>query len=248
MFSVICVYNNKKILEECLLKSLGSQTAKYELITIDNAGNDAFRSAVSALNHGAAKATAKYLMFLHQDIDLLSNKWLEETERILDSLPNLGIAGVAGRIVDNKFTISNIKHGIPPKLAGGIQIDSPTKVQTVDECLAIIPNSVFKKLQFDEAVCDDWHLYVTDYCLSVKKLGFDVFVIPMTLYHVSPGYSFSGKYYSTLKKVLEKHKKDYKLICAPYGKWSPFYPLVLQRILWVIRLGIRYLWRKSGLK
>lgn len=243
MFSVICVYNNKKAFEDYLLKSLSGQTAKYELIAIDNTTGQ-FKSAASALNHGAAKAASKYLMFVHQDIDLASNTWLADAEKTLDSLTNLGVAGVAGRVAGKFGTITNIQDGSPPKLAGDFQIDSPAKVQTVDECLAIIPKAVFEKLRFDEAACDDWHLYVTDYCLSARKLGLDVLVIPTTLYHASSGASFSGKYYETLRKVLQKYGKDYKIICAPYGRWSPGYPLLLQRVLLLARLGLRSLLRR----
>ena len=36
MISIVCVYNDKKILENYLLKSLRKQSSKYELITLDN--------------------------------------------------------------------------------------------------------------------------------------------------------------------------------------------------------------------
>lgn len=60
--------------------------------------------------------------------------------------------------------MTNIKHGNPPALAGNIQIERPEKVQTLDECLVIIVKKTFDKLQFDELVCDDWHLYAVNYC------------------------------------------------------------------------------------
>jgi hypothetical protein len=50
MISVICVYNNKKILDEWLIKSLQNQTAKFELITIDNSRGD-FKSAADAIEN-----------------------------------------------------------------------------------------------------------------------------------------------------------------------------------------------------
>lgn len=247
MFSVICVYNNKKALEDYLLKSINTQTARFELIAIDNTDNK-FKSAASALNYGAGKATSKYLVFVHQDIVFSSNRWLADAEKILNSLPNLGVAGVAGRNTDRFETITNIKDDTNKKSSWNFHIDSPVKVQTVDECLTIIPKSVFDKLQFDKTTCDDWHLYVADYCLSIKKLGLNIFVIPSSLYHVSSGGSFSKKYFDSLRKVLKKHKKDYNLICTPYGRWSPYYPIVLQRVMVIIKFGIRSIWRRSGLK
>jgi hypothetical protein len=218
MMSVVCVYNNKKILKDNLLESLGNQTIPFELITIDNTERK-YKSAAEALNYGGIRAIGKYLMFIHQDVDLSSDTWLEDAETLLDSLSNLGIAGVAGK-KNGKFVISNIEHGYPPSLAGSIQFSAPTKAQTLDECLVIIPRSIFGMLKFDQVTCDDWHLYAVDYCLSVKRLGFDVYLIPFYIYHGSKGYSFSERYYITLEKLIEKHKKHFDMIYTTMGDWS----------------------------
>ncbi len=235
MISIICVYNNKNILENYLLKSLKNQTVKFEFIGIDNTKGQ-FKSAAEALNYGGGQAKGEYLMFVHQDVDLSSNTWLEEVKKILDKLSNLGIAGIAGKSEDEGEVITNIKHDNPPRLAGKIQIKKPTKVQTVDECLMIIPKSVFNKLRFDEDTCDNWHLYAVDYCLSVKRLGFDSYVMPIFVYHKSSGYSMSEKYFVTLKKVLKKHKSCYNKIYTTMGDWSTRYPLNIKIIyLWIRR-------------
>ena len=63
--SLICVYNQKDILEKCLLKGLKIQTIKPELILLDNTNND-YTSAVEALQLGAKKASGDYLIFIHQ--------------------------------------------------------------------------------------------------------------------------------------------------------------------------------------
>lgn len=227
MISIICVFNNNDVLKRNLLKSLELQTTNYDLILMDNTKGK-FKSAAEALNYGGKKAKGKYLMFIHQDYELDLNVWLEETEKILDNL-NFGIAGVAGKYDRN--CISNIKTGVPPVLAGPIQIKEPKKVQTLDECLIIVPKKIFEKIQFDEGTCENWHLYATDYCLTVKKAGYDAYVLPAGGYHVSPGYSFSEEeYYLTLKKLIKKHKNDHKWIYTTTGTWITFCPLFLQII------------------
>ncbi|MDO5836487.1 MAG: glycosyltransferase [Methanobacterium sp.] len=170
MFSIVCVYNDGEILRKYLKKSLNFQTVPYELILVDNTENE-FASAAKALNHGASKATGEYLMFIHQDVDLKSETWIEDTLKKLKLMPDLGIAGVAGKSEDRKGIISNVKQGSPPKLAGINQITESTRVQTLDECLLIIPKIVYQELKFDEDTCTGWHLYGVDYCLSVKKKG-----------------------------------------------------------------------------
>lgn len=255
MNSIVCVYNNEKILNAYLLKSLKNQTVNYELILIDNTGGK-FKSAAEALNRGGKQAKGEYIMFVHQDVDLCSSTWLEDAERWLDSIPNLGIAGVAG-MKAKKGVMTLIEHGEPPRWAGSILIKKPEKVQTLDECLVIIPKSVFKSLQFDEKICDDWHLYAVDYCLSVKRMGYDVYVIPMYVYHLSPGIKPKNKlqivldlgpfpkgYYLTMKKLLQKHKGNYKRIYATGGGWNTLYPLIFQRILPLVKAGLIYPFRK----
>jgi hypothetical protein len=221
-------------------------------MAIDNT-KGAFKSAASALNHGAGQAKGKYLTFVHQDIDLASDKWLSDAEKTLDALPNLGAAGVAG-VSEDRNTISNIEHGIQRNRPRGVvQIDKPTKVQTLDECLFVTPREVFDKIKFDEATCNDWHLYAVDYCLNIKQLGLDAFVIPAYVYHKSAGYSLSDKYYLGLAKVLNKHKAQYKKIYTTCGIWDSRRPIFLQKLYRSLKsiigkTGIRYIWRKSGLR
>ncbi len=225
MISIICTFNNKKILDDYLLNSLKYQTMDYELILIDNTTGK-FKSAAEALNYGGEKAKGTYLMFIHQDFEFELNG-LNELEKDLKFLLNLGVAGVAGKY--DYYLISKIKTGVPPVLPGHVPFEDPLKVQTLDECLIIIPQKVFQRIKFDETTCDNWHLYATDYCLSVKEAGLDAYVIPMGGYHVSPGYSFSGKeYYSTLEKLVKKHKASHKWIYTTTGSWSTVYPLFLQ--------------------
>jgi hypothetical protein len=228
MISVICVFNDKATLDNYLSKSLSTQTAVHEFIPVDNVKHE-FSSAAKALNAGARKATGKYLMFAHQDVRVTSERWLEDAERVLDSLPKLGVAGVAGKPVGWVGCITNIEHMDPPVPAGPIHADKPMVVQTLDECLAVIPSELFKVLQFDEVTCDDWHLYVVDYCLSAKLRGLESYVVPLHAYHRYTGGPTTEQYYETLKKVVKKHGRSFGRIFTTCGDWNTKYPLWLQR-------------------
>ncbi len=217
MISIICVYNDKHVLEEYLLKGLNLQTKRFELILIDNT-KGVFKSAAQALNQGAQKAKGEYILFAHQDIIFESSSWLNDAETYMCSLPQLGIAGIAGKR-NVQHLITNITQGNPPRSAGNYKIDVPMRTQTLDECLAIIPRSIFNMQKFDENVCDDWHLYVVDYCLSVNKLGHNAYILPLYAYHKSIG-RITPSYYSTLKKLAKKHKKEYNWIYTTMGVWN----------------------------
>jgi Glycosyltransferase like family len=263
MISVICVYNNEQIFRSCLLKSLSEQKTDCEIIAIDNTKNQ-FKSAAEALNWGGARAVGDYLVFAHQDIDLCSDSWFDNTEELLESLPHLGIAGVVGVrkrdatllerirniIYQRRDVRSVITHG-PQKEPVGTPIQLPEPVQTLDECLVIIPKSMFNVSQFDDVTCDNWHLYAVDYCLSIKTRGFGVYVLPKHLQHQSKGLAgksslqvltslgeYSEDYYLTLKRILKKHKNRYKWIHTSCGSWSVTYPFTLQRACQAFRFVV----------
>lgn len=228
MISVICVYNNKEILENFLLKSLDEQNYDYQLILVDNSSNK-FESAAQALNYGANKAKHSYLMFIHQDILITDDNWLEELENSLNSLDKLGVAGVAGKIPKYQSVVTNITQGIPPHPVSPCQITEPKQAQTVDECLFIIPKSVYNEIQFDEDTCHDWHLYGVDLCLEAKELDYNVYILPLSVYHRSPGHSMSSEYDITLQKLLKKHRKYFRIISTTMGEWTTFYSLDKQK-------------------
>ena len=250
MISVVCVYNNKKIFNNFLLKSLNNQTADFELIGIDNTSNK-FKSAAEALNYGGKKATNKYIMFAHQDVSVLHKTWLKDIEKLLDSISNLGIAGVAGMSESGSSNPergrNKITHGMPSEVwSWGNQIQKPEPVQTLDECLVIVPKSTFDVLEFDEKTCNGWHLYVVDYCLSAKERGFGVYALPVDLYHLSSAVSkkkfpsligpLPDEYYSTLDSLIKKHRNKFKRIYTTCGDWSTSYPSILQRSYYLQRL------------
>ncbi len=244
MISVICVYNDERKLHTYALKHLATQNTVFELIVIDNT-QKRFTSAAEALNFGGRKASGDYLMFMHQDVDLCSGLWLEGLEELLNSLPHLGVAGVAG-MSDHGSTFSercrNVIFQGPQRKRWGNPLHNAESVQTLDECLIIIPAAVFKEMPFDGATCSDWHLYAVDYCLSARERGEGVFVIPKCIYHRSTGEPdrtaftvltslgvLPDQYYRTLENIIRKHKDEYEWIHTSNGSWSTKRPLKVQR-------------------
>jgi hypothetical protein len=240
VISIVCIYNNKEILQSYLLEGLKTQTSAYDLILIDNTAQQ-FKSAAEGLNHGGRRAKGDYIMFVHQDVVLESDS-LRRIQMILDALPDLGIAGAAGCIENVNGVVSNMSHGTPPVPVGNIAVTAPTRVQTLDECLIVVPKNAFSKSKFDEKTCDGWHLYAVDYSLSVKAYGLDAYVVPMTIYHKSSGLrptfflSFLSPgpvqrdYYNILSKVLSKHRHQYRLVFTTCGTWNTRSPLFPQRM------------------
>jgi GT2 family glycosyltransferase len=223
MFSIVVVYNNETALNEILLRSLRRQTVKYDLIALDNV-KEGYRSAAEALNYAGGKAAGKYIMFVHQDVELGSDAWLEDVERVLEDTPDIGIAGVAGMSGKGTNGIGRrgfIRRGFISDCGNiwGQPLDKIEEVQTLDECLLIVPKSVFGKMKFDAKTFDGWHCYGVDYCLSVRRMALKAYVVPAFIYHRSQRRNVREllKYH---KRLYEKYRNDYRRIYTTCGQIS----------------------------
>jgi hypothetical protein len=177
-FSVICCYNNPKLLRTNLQKSLEAQNTQFEFIPVANT-DDRFDSIPKALNYGARRASGDYLMFVHQDVFLCGGDWVKRAQRLVESIENCGVAGVSGVTAQGGFKGRIYDRG----LIWGRPISSPEEVQTLDEQLFIISRHLFKTLELDEGF--RYHSYLADYCLRVLKRGLKVYVLPLTVEHNS---------------------------------------------------------------
>jgi hypothetical protein len=225
MISVVCIFNDEKAAKENLLKSLEGQTAKYQLILVDNTKGQ-FKSAPEALNYGGNRAKGDYIMFAHQDISLFSIYWLEDVEKMLRDLPDLGIAGCAG------VGFSGERRGFIKDRAAlyGKPFKSSEAVQVLDECALIIPKNIYNKFKFDK-ILKGWHRYGADYCLSVARSGLKAYVIPAFVFHNSV--------MSNLKELFmaewfiwRKHKKYFQVAWSMTGRLG--YRLILRLFIYEV--------------
>jgi hypothetical protein len=241
MISVISVINNETIAREFLLRGLSRQDSKFELLLVDNK-TSTYKSASQAYNLAGIKAKGDYLMFVHQDVLLLSRNWLKKAEEWLSTRSRVGLAGVAGMMKPKfanqievcaryyllaelgklyvwyqRYGRGNVLHGFETETAlpwGGRFISNVASVQTVDELVLIVPTRVFESVRFDEVVCDYWHFYGVDFALTASQKGYEVCVLPCSVLHHS--HTSIAIRASNLRKVIKKHKQE-KIINSTYG-------------------------------
>lgn len=209
MISIVAVYNNEQILKENLLKSLQNQSSKYELILIDNT-QKAFTSASRALNYGGGSAKGDFILFVHQDVQLIGDGWLEDCKRMLRKVPEKAIFGSAG--VTNTGRLVNT--GIDAIFLNPRHLLE--EVQSLNEQLLIVPKALFQEFKFDEAF-DDWHCYVVDYCLSLKKQGVNSLVLNLPIFHNSPRINRGSNLKREQLKLWRKHGKDFGICFTADG-------------------------------
>lgn len=200
--SLICVYNNEDILNQHLLKSVQVQTVQPELILLDNRKNK-FMSAAQALNEGAMKATGDFLVFVHQDIELLQKNDLGKLLTLLHSNEDT-VFGSAGIKFKQKGVFSNMLHGKEKIRAGANRISDLCYVDTLDECFIGCSKALFEKIRFDETLCNGWDLYGVDFCYQAKLKKKRIAVVPFKLWHVSPG-NPKHAFYDCARRMSKKY-------------------------------------------
>lgn len=241
MISVIIVYNDLSQFERMLWASLNRQHWPFELIALDNRKRR-FSSAANALNVGGRQAHGDFLFFVHQDVRFESEGWLEDAERYLQRLPDLGIAGVAGARGSNndsrRIVVTNIEHCEPPRPAGHRRLRETEVVDTVDECAFFLPKHVFERFGFDERTCNHWHLYAVDLSLTLYESGLRAYALPLPLYHRSKGSivrfmgfaNYEPAYFRALRKVIRKHRARFDRLNTTCGSWETRKSVLLQQI------------------
>ncbi len=215
--SVICAYNNREKLDRYLISSLNSQDSPFELLAIDNTLGR-YPSAAEILNETARKARYGHLMFVHQDVMLLSDTWLTDAQRSLRHLRNPGAAGVAG--ISWRGLAASVLHGNPPFRAVLKKLRKPVPVQTLDGCLMIVPTEVFQKIAFAESAVSGWYLYTANYCLDLIRAGYLIYVLPYPIYHESTGPSDQNVYEKARQNLIERHRDHIQVIYTTVGTWK----------------------------
>lgn len=179
--SIVCVFNNPEVLQECLDRSIRAYSGSLEIqyIPVDNT-NRTFSSAGSALNHGTRQARHELVAFAHQDVYLHS----------LDRLAAVGLqllSGGWGLLGANGVTTQGQSIG---RLRDRVQLigkeaNTPVEVDSVDEVLFMAS----RDLMLSEPLSEDpklaWHAYAVELSLRLRTLHRRVGAVDMAITHNS---------------------------------------------------------------
>lgn len=209
MITVVTCITNPTHYMWWLGKSLMEEQDEFKLIKapIELSLHDAYNWAIDRVD-------TKYIAFIHADVGLLEDgRWFSKVEKICDSLPNLGVAGVIGRgfngehygamyaRVDNprmKCIFKGRKY-VGAQVYG--EITESKIAQTVDHMIMIVPTEVAKRQKFDPQFTD--HCGAEDFCLAIAKLGLKVYVIPCGAWHKP---YWKRRYYPDGKPIIGQGK------------------------------------------
>lgn len=221
---IICNYNPKRI--EPLEKNIGSKIGLdfFELIVIDNSSNS--KSIFEAYNEGACIAKFEKLLFLHDDVEFLT----QDFGKILleMNLPHLGVLGIAGSILKTKtpspwwisnyhslpkgilyqYNIQHYGNSQPQKVELGFEGEGKIKeVLFVDGVFMYTTKNNWKEYPFDSTTFNSFHFYDLDYSLGMHEIGKTNYVSnKILLQHFSSG-SLNNEWVKSSKSFANKWPK-----------------------------------------
>lgn len=215
--TIITVWNKEDVFRRFQASLETQKGVEYTLLGVDNSQNR-YSSARQAFHDQKNRVETEYVAFMHQDILFSDENALADIVSQVQKLTNLGIAGVAGCPEGKRWRLlSSIVHG-PDAAAAGEHVDAPQRVQTVDECLFIMPTEVFQKHPFSEKT--GWHMYAVEQCLNLLKAGYQNYVVPARLWHLSNGNSLDHTYLYTLEELIGEVSTDTDYLNTTVKQWK----------------------------
>ena len=201
---VVVVFNEPDTLEEVFLRSRGLDRAT--VVLIDNRAQGL--GLPTLFNRHKRQSTATWLVFCHQDFVVFDADWIARIAR----LPPSACYGPIGRdtlrwrgqIIQTDGSLL----GEPAPMA---------EVLGVDEVCLVVPRDVYTRVDFDEAFRFD--LYVHDYCLAARRLGYPTRIVDLHCQHRSKslaGDQVSARYLDAKRRFIDKHAAVTPLVTSTF--------------------------------
>ena len=220
--TIICCYNDLAMLNAFVIKSLEKQSEKYNLLLIE-AAKYGFKSAAEAYNSVLDNPSkfgfkiSEHLLFMHQDIFLCEDDFLMNINAVLENHPN-DVIGLAGKNNDGRV-YSNLRYKSNNDFITSTQITDITECISLDECCFAMTYSLWKRVRFDEYVCNHWHLYSVEFCYNAKKLlNSKILVVPFYAYHKENdeiGLYTDNHFITSMSRLIVKHRDSSSIIYSP---------------------------------
>ncbi|MCU1566016.1 MAG: hypothetical protein JWQ56_953 [Pseudarthrobacter sp.] len=181
--SVVCVFNNPAVLQECLTASVAAglpDAVDLEYLPVDNTARQ-FSSAGAALNHGAALARNDVVVFVHQDVFLHSIPALEKVAAALMADLSVGMVGATGMTGEGRL-LGLVRDRI---FLSGHQERGLADVDSLDEVLFMVRRDQICRHPLSEEPDLSWHAYAVEYGARLRSTGSRVAVANIPLTHNS---------------------------------------------------------------
>jgi Glycosyltransferase like family len=241
--SIVCVYNNAAVREQCLdrsIRSLAHEAPGVEYLPIDNTDH-AYPSAGAALNHGASLAKNDVVVFVHQDVFLHSLRKLQAAAGMLAE-GGFGVLGAVG-VRSDGLLLGRIRDRV---LLAGEPVTTPGDVDSVDEVLFLAPREQLLADPLTQSPDLAWHAYAVEYGCRMRRKGLRVGVADIPLTHNSLSVNLARL--SEAHQVVAELYSDLLPVMTTCGRISDRKASPVARGGWLADQRWRYRWLRSSMK
>lgn len=202
MISVVCILNDLRTYNQCLLASIKKQKeCSYELIKIDNTKKQ-YDGAVSAYQEGIKESHGEYLMFVMDNMCFDDAYLFQKIETYCDTHQEIGMVGVVGVLDGQVYKGQDVKE-----------------VNSIAEGLFVIPRNVMENFPFDQEICPHWQLYTVEYSYRMKQAKKRVVALPLEVSCEAKAAVVDDDYVQTLIKIATKYRGETKHIETAVKSW-----------------------------
>lgn len=247
---IICGYNQKKLLKDCL-KSIKKKTSykNYKVYFIDDSGKGEIAKEVKrdftwvnvsenkknlgfsksnniGINKAMKEYNPDYFLLLNDDTEIIDGKWIEKMIKTGEKDKRIGILGC--NIIYPDGSLQNI-GGYLRKWKIELEDDeNKTEIFEVDHVMGaflMIKKEVIKEIGVLDEVFSPYLLEDTDYCLRAKKRGWKIVSVPEVKIIHKKGRSIDSQ--ETERSILVRFKNDIIFSKKHLKGWNKFFRIFI---------------------
>jgi GT2 family glycosyltransferase/predicted nucleic acid-binding Zn-ribbon protein len=248
---VILTYNQALLLKKNI-KSIRSKTtySNYEIIVVTNNldSNSDMRKLLKTLdcksyvyeneysfsemnNFGASKATGEFLIFLNDDVEIVSSNWIESFLKLAE---NESVGAIGGKLLFSDGRLQEAgcifwKNGNAWNFGRGQNPESPefNYVRNVDYCSGsclFVRKKIFDKIGGFDTSYHPAYVEDAELCFSIRKEGYQILYQPLSevIHHegMTQGTNTSQGIKSYQINNLQKFSKKWNHVLKTYREDS----------------------------
>lgn len=253
----VLVLNQQEMTQQFLNKLRETEgSSKFPLLIVDNGSNPPVRDWLQGLRKGdnvirndenvgvmpgmnqawqVLKDSTDYIFFIHNDVLIFEKNWDDKLLRVLESLPECGVAGFYGAkgigtqdiyktpyYMHQLIRVENVSAcwRMDPAVHGFRPISGESEqVAVMDGFSMIVKTDLLNKLDGFDRTFPPHHMYDNDICLESMDKGYKNYVISMDAQHLG-GRTDVGEAWN---KPFGKEKHEIHADAHPvyYEKWKP---------------------------
>jgi GT2 family glycosyltransferase len=229
-YEIIIVENNST---EAAVFTLYRELERYKNIHVVQWNEKGFNYS-KICNLGAQRAAGRHLLFLNNDIEIITPNWIEEM-LMYSQRKDVGAVGIklyfsnrtiqhAGVVLGMEGTAGHIYYGAPYNIAGYMgKLHIAQNMSAVTAACMMVRKQVFEDAGFFEPEFKSSYNDI-DLCLKIRKAGYLVVWTPYAeAYHLesrSRGYNLSSDKKRSLAREMELFKIKWKKVII---EGDPYY-------------------------